>query len=122
MEGLAAFDAERYSTALGAFDRAHRLALSQDDTGQAASTMLNIGNTWYMLGNTLDALAAYDIAIELDPEYDKAIQYREAVAELLAEESAAEADTSRSNQDQSESEEGRPAREDMSTPSERPIP
>ena len=84
--------------------------------------MLNIGNTWYMLGNTLDALAAYDIAIELDPEYDKAIQYREAVAELLAEESAAEADTSRSNQDQSESEEGRPAREDMSTPSERPIP
>ena len=84
--------------------------------------MLNIGNTWYMLGNELDALAAYDVAIELDPEYEKAIEYREAVAELLAEESAAEADTPHANQGQSESEEGRPAREDMSTPSERPIP
>jgi tetratricopeptide (TPR) repeat protein len=122
LEGLADFDAERYSRALGAFDRAYRLALSQDDTGQAASAMLNIGNTWYMLGNKSEALAAYDVAIEIDPEYEKAIEYREAVAELLAEEAAAEADTPRSNQDQSESEEGRPAREDISTPSERPIP
>lgn len=122
MEGLAAFDAERYPAALAAFDRAHRLALSQDDTGQAASTMLNIGNTWYMLDNLPDAIAAYDVAIELDPEYDKAIQYREAVAELLLEEAAPPPGDSRSDPDQSEAEEGRPAREDNSTPSERPIP
>ena len=122
MEGLTAFDAERYPAALAAFDRAHRLALSQDDTGQAASTMLNIGNTWYMLDSLPDALAAYDVAIELDPEYDKAIQYREAVAELLQEEAVPPPGEPRSDPDQSEAEEGRPAREDISTPSERPIP
>ena len=125
MEGLVAFDAERYPAALAAFDRAHRLALSQDDTGQAASTMLNIGNTWYMLDNLPDAIAAYDVAIELDPEYEKAIQYREAVTELLLEEleeAGSPIGDSRSDPAQSEAEDGRPAREDISTPSERPIP
>ena len=122
MEGLAAFDAERYSTALAAFERAHRLSLAQDDTGQAASTMLNIGNTWYMLGNTLDALAAYDVAIELDPEYEKAIRYRETVAGMLVEESTTESEESPSESNQSDVEEGRPARDDDNTPSERPIP
>lgn len=122
MEGLAAFDAERYSAALAAFDRAHRLALSQDDTGQAASTMLNIGNTWYMLGNMLDAVAAYDVAIELDPEYAKAIEYRDTVAAMLAEESDPGSAASMENRDQSDTEDGRPARDDDSTPSERPIP
>jgi tetratricopeptide (TPR) repeat protein len=122
MEGLAAFDAERYSTALAAFERAHRLSLAQDDTGQAASTMLNIGNTWYMLGNTLDALAAYDVAIELDPEYEKAIRYRETVAGMLVEESTTETEESPSESNQSDVDEGRPARDDDNTPSERPIP
>ncbi len=123
-EGLAAFDAERYPEALSAFDRAHRVALAQDDIGQAASTMLNIGNTWYMLGNLQDALTAYEAAIDLDPEYEKAIQYRNTVADLIVEESAPRPEVPRSNPvpDQSEAEDGRPARDDISTPSERPMP
>ncbi len=84
--------------------------------------MLNIGNTWYMLGNTLDALAAYDVAIELDPEYEKAIRYRETVAGMLVEESTTESEESPSESNQSDVEEGRPARDDDNTPSERPIP
>lgn len=84
--------------------------------------MLNIGNTWYMLGNMLDAVAAYDVAIELDPEYAKAIEYRDTVAAMLPEESDPGSAASMENRDQSDTEDGRPARDDDSTPSERPIP
>ena len=112
MEGLAAFDAERYPAALDAFDRARRLAEKQDDTGQGASALLNLGNTRYMLGQLEDAIDAYDAALEIDEEYDKAREYRDIVAEILAEEQA----------DQSSDEAGLPARPDENTPSARPTP
>ncbi|MBC03161.1 MAG: hypothetical protein CMJ34_07640 [Phycisphaerae bacterium] len=124
MEGLTAFDAERYPAALDAFDRARRLALKQEDTGQAASSLLNMGNTRYMLGQLEDAIDAYDAALELDEEYEKALEYRGIVAGILAEEAAgAEGEaTEADGVDQSEEDAGRPASPDENTPSARPTP
>ena len=113
-----------------AFARLRRAwpALKQEDTGQAASSLLNMGNTRYMLGQLEDAIDAYDAALELDEEYEKALEYRGIVAGILAEEADEEAAgaedeaTEADGVDQSEEDAGRPASPDENTPSARPTP
>lgn len=133
MHGNAASSAERYPEALDAFDRAKRLAMEQEDEGQAATASLNLGNTWYMLGQLEAAIEAYDEAIELDDNYEKARVYRDAVSEILLEEqeasrSAAEPGgpsddpTDDPAGDQSADDAGAPARPEENTPSASPTP
>ena len=109
--GIVEFEAENYSEALSAFDRAFRLALDEDDQLFAATAKLNMGNTYFMLDYLEDALVAYEEALELDPNYSKAADYRDAVLEEIAYRNS-----------QSEVDAGRPATLDTNTPSDNPTP
>jgi len=120
--GEALYRAERFTLALDAFDRAAKTALEQGDAGQAATATFNLGNTWYMLDQLEDAVAAYDRAIELDERYDKAREYREIVMEILEERRSEESPSSDRSSDQSDDTVGRPASDDENTPSARPTP
>lgn len=118
MLGNALSSAERFPQALDAFDRARRVALEAGDEGQAATAAFNLGNTWYRLGHLEDAVASYELALELDDQYEKARQYRDIVRGIL-EEARTGTDP---DADQSEEEAGRPARSEENTPSARPTP
>ncbi|MCH2161209.1 MAG: tetratricopeptide repeat protein [Phycisphaerales bacterium] len=109
--GIVEYEAENYTEALAAFDRAMRIAIDQDDRLFAATAMLNMGNTYFMLDYLEDALAAYEQAVELDPNYAKAREYRAAILEEIAYRNS-----------QSEVDAGRPATLDTNTPSASPTP
>ena len=111
MLGNASFDAEDYQVALDAFDQSHRKALEEDDRPFAASAMLNMGNAYYMMDYLDDALAAYDVAIELDPMFEKAKSYREQLmSEIIYRKSQSDMDA------------GLPAEPEANTPSASPTP
>ena len=118
MAGNAWSSAERHPAALDAFDRARRIALEGDDPGQAATAVFNMGNTWYRLDDLEEAVASYELAIELDETYDRAREYRDIVMEIMEERRSEEG----VDPDQSEDAAGRPARSEENTPSERPTP
>ena len=111
MLGNALFDAEDYQPALDAFDQSLRKAIEEDDLPFAASAMLNMGNTYFMMDYLDDALGAYDRAIELDPMFEKAKNYRE---QLLSEINY--------RKSQSVIDAGLPAEPEANTPSASPTP
>ena len=76
MHGNALDALGRHGEAIGAFERAVRVAAGGNDSIVGAAAWFNIGNALYDLDRHDEALEAYEAALRLDPQHQKALTAR----------------------------------------------
>jgi len=91
--GTASYRAQNYETAIAAF--------SASDTPDGH---YNRGNALALAGNYPEAIAAYDVAIEMDPEHSDAIYNKEIVERLLEQQESEEGENQDGENQENQSE------------------
>ncbi len=93
--GAALYRSENYEAAIAAF--------SADDS---ADGHYNRANALALAGNYPEAIAAYDLAIELQPDHQDAIYNKEIVEQLLQEQESQEGEAEGENSDEQQQQQG----------------
>jgi Ca-activated chloride channel family protein len=93
--GAALYRSENYEAAIAAF--------SADDS---ADGHYNRANALALAGNYPEAIAAYDLAIELQPDHQDAIYNKEIIEQLLQEQESQEGEAQGENSDEQQQQQG----------------
>jgi len=88
-QGTALYRSEDYEAAVAAFS-----------TDTTADGHYNRGNALALAGNYPEAIAAYDLALELAPDHEDAIYNKEIIEQLLQEQESQEGESEGENSDQ----------------------
>lgn len=91
-QGAAAFRAENYEAAIASFS-----------TENTADSNYNRGNALAHSGNFAEAIAAYDLALSIDPDHADALHNKEIVEQLLEQEQSENGEEQDGEQSQDES-------------------
>ena len=94
-QGTALYRSENYEAAIAAF--------SADDTPDGH---YNRGNALALAGNYPEAIAAYDLTIELQPDHEDAIFNKEIIEQLLQEQESQEGESEGESSDEQQQQQG----------------
>ena len=94
-QGTAMYRSENYEAAVAAF--------SSDDSPDGH---YNRGNALALAGNYPEAIAAYDLAIELQPDHEDAIYNKEIIEQLLQEQESQEGESEGDSSDEQQQQQG----------------
>lgn len=92
-QGAASYRAGNYEAAIAGFS-----------VNNTADAHYNRGNSLALLGNYAEAIAAYDLALEMDPDHTDALHNREVVEKLLEQEESESGENQDGDSQENESE------------------